>query len=401
MAKRLLVLGGSRYVLPVISAAHELGHEVITMDYLPGNIAHRFSDQYEEVSIVDKEAVLAAADKLGIDGIMSFAADPGVITAAYVAEALGLPFQGSARSVEILQNKGLFRAFLKGEGFNCPDAHLVSDVTQAREMASDINYPVIVKPTDSAGSKGCSRVDDARFLELAVEQAFRFSLSHTCIIEQFIEKKYPSSDADGFTIDGRFECLSFTAQLFDASAVNPFVPAGYDMPCAMPDCAQMQLRDDLQRLSTLLQLNSGVYNVETRVGTDDKAYIMEVSPRGGGNRLCEMLRYSSGIDLIRAAVQVSVGDSAEGVNQPVYDGFWHQRMLHSENGGVFRGIWYADGFKDAHVQDEQLWIKPGTAVQGFSGANHAFGSVFLRFDTKADLEEFHEDEQRFMRTVVD
>ena len=88
--KKILLLGGSRYLLPVIKSAHELGLYVITCDYLPDNIAHKYSDEYVNVSIIDKEAVLEAAKKLEIDGIMSFATDPGVVTAAYVAEKLGI-----------------------------------------------------------------------------------------------------------------------------------------------------------------------------------------------------------------------------------------------------------------------------------------------------------------------
>ena len=83
--KKLLLLGGSRYLLPVIKAAHDLGVYVITCDYLPYNYAHQFADEYHNVSIIDKEAVLALAQKLNIDGIMSYATDPGVVTAAYVA----------------------------------------------------------------------------------------------------------------------------------------------------------------------------------------------------------------------------------------------------------------------------------------------------------------------------
>lgn len=84
--KKIMLLGGARYALPVIEAAHKLGIYVITCDYLPDNIAHKYSDEYANVSIIDKEAVLAKAKELEIDGILSFACDPGVSTAAYVAE---------------------------------------------------------------------------------------------------------------------------------------------------------------------------------------------------------------------------------------------------------------------------------------------------------------------------
>ena len=107
-----MLLGGIRYLLPVIAAAHEQGYYVITADYLPDNIAHRYSDKYVNVSIIDKEAVLAAARAENIDGIMSFGVDPGVVAASYVQEKMGLPSFGPFRSVEILQNKDRFRKFL-------------------------------------------------------------------------------------------------------------------------------------------------------------------------------------------------------------------------------------------------------------------------------------------------
>ena len=157
--KRLMLLGGLRYLLPVIEAAHKQGYFVITADYLPDNIAHRFSDEYVNVSIVDKEAVLRVARELQIDGIMSFACDPGVVTASYVQNKMGLPSFGPFESVEILQNKDKFRGFLAQHGFNVPKAKGYDNVESAMNEAEYFLWPVIVKPTDSAGSKGCTRVD--------------------------------------------------------------------------------------------------------------------------------------------------------------------------------------------------------------------------------------------------
>ena len=125
--KTLLLLGGSRYLLPVIRAGQALGCRVITCDYLPDNIAHRYSDAYANVSIVDREAVLALARKEKIDGVMSFACDPGVVTAAYVAQEMGLPNVGPLTSVELLQDKGRFRRFLTENGFPVPFSQSFSE----------------------------------------------------------------------------------------------------------------------------------------------------------------------------------------------------------------------------------------------------------------------------------
>ena len=65
-----MLLGGIRYLLPVIKAAHEQGYFVITADYIPDNIAHKYSDKYVNVSIIDKEAVLKKA--MNKDTIIGF-----------------------------------------------------------------------------------------------------------------------------------------------------------------------------------------------------------------------------------------------------------------------------------------------------------------------------------------
>ena len=75
-----MLLGGIRYLLPVIEAAHNQGYYVITADYFPDNIAHKYSDEYINVSIIDKEAVLEVACEKEIDGIMSFGVDPGAVS---------------------------------------------------------------------------------------------------------------------------------------------------------------------------------------------------------------------------------------------------------------------------------------------------------------------------------
>lgn len=400
MQKTLLLLGGARYALPVIEEAHGLGARVVTCDYLPGNYAHRFSDGYIDASIVDREAVLAAAREAGADGVMSFAADPGVVSAAYAAERLGLPFQGSYEAVSILQSKDRFRAFLRDHGFNCPQARSFPSAGEALRAADDLPYPVIVKPVDSAGSKGVTRVDGPGGLGGAVETALSFSPGGACIVEQFLEKRGDSSDADGFAVGGEMRCVSFTSQLFDASCPNPYTPAAYAMPASMPGWAQGELVSELQRLSDLLGLRDGVFNIETRVATDGRPYIMEMSPRGGGNRLCEMLRHASGVDLIRASVQAALGMDVEGVGMPEYRGVWYQEMLHSSEGGTFEGMRYAPGFREAHVAEEQLWVERGDRVEAFTAANHAFGSVFLRFDSRDELASFLSSKGELMAAEV-
>ena len=396
--KKLLLLGGSRFLLPVIKAAHELGIYTITCDYLPDNYAHRFSDEYKNVSIVDKEAVLAAARELKVDGVMSFACDPGVVTAAYVAEKMGLPSCGSYESACILQNKGLFRKFLKEHGFNVPTAESFTSADDALRRADMFKWPVIVKPVDSAGSKGVKKVDSPEELKKAVENALAYSRGKEFIVEDYLEKIGCSSDADCFSVDGEFQVVSFSAQRFDANAANPYVPAAFSWPATISAGHQKELTGELQRLISLLGMRTSIYNVETRECSDGNAYIMEVSPRGGGNRLAEMHRFITGADMITNAVRAAVGLSLEKFERIEPDGYWAEVIVHSEAPCVFQSLWMSDGIRD-NIHSQDLWVAPGDAIGGFSGANEAIGTLILKFKDKDEMEEMLREIGKNVRVI--
>lgn len=399
--KKLMILGGSRYAVPVIEAAHKLGIYTITADYLPNNVAHKFSDEYLNVSVVDKEATLEAARKLKIDGIMSFACDPGVVTAAYVAEQMNLPNVGPYESVCILQNKGKFRKFLTDNNFCVPVAKNYRNIDDAIGEADIFNWPVIVKPTDAAGSKGVIRVDEINELRKSIEYALSYSHSNEFIIEDFITQNGYSSDTDCFSINGELRFVSFNCQRFDSNAKNPYTPAAYSWPSSMSDIHQEELRNEIQRLLDLLGMRTAVYNVETREGIDGKAYIMEVSPRGGGNRLAECLRYATGVDMITNMVKYSVGLSIDEdeITQKPYDGCWAEIILHSDKEGTFDNLWIADELQE-NVIERDLWVNEGDRVGAFEAANEAIGTLILKFESNDRLQEVLTNQDKYVKVLL-
>ena len=398
--KKLMLLGGLRYLKPVIEAAHKQGYYVITADYLPNNIAHKWSDEYCNVSIIDKDAVLKEALRLQIDGIMSFACDPGVVAASYVQNKMGLPSFGPYESVEILQNKDKFRAFLAANGFNVPQAKGFDSVEAAMEEINWYPWPVIVKPTDAAGSKGVTRVDKKEDLKPALEYAMGHSISGHIIVEEFIDKQGCSSDTDSFSENGKLKFVSFCAQRFDSEATNPYTPAAYSWPSTFTKEQEEYLTSEIQRLITLLNLKTVVYNIEVRVAPNGKPYIMELTPRGGGNRLCEMLRYATGVDMITAITRAMVGDPIlDPIEQKPYNGHWAEIILHADKEGVFDHLEISKDLL-AEVVEEDLWVAKGDKVESFEGANNAIGTLVLKFQTAEDLEIAITNQKDWLRVVV-
>ena len=397
--KRIMLLGGLRYLKPVIEAAHNQGYYVITADYLPDNIAHKYSDEYCNVSIIDKEEVLKKAQELQIDGIMSFACDPGVVTASYVQNQMGLPSFGPYESVEILQNKDKFREFLSKNGFNVPWAFSFASKEKAWEEHGKFEYPLIVKPVDSAGSKGCTRVDDESHLKKAIDYAFSYSIKKRIIIEEFLEQKGCSSDTDSYSYNGKLKFVSFSAQRFDSAAINPYTPAAYSWPSTFTKEEERYLTNEIQRLITLLGMNTSVFNIETRVGKNNKPYIMEMSPRGGGNRLCEMIRYATGVDMITAITRSVVGDEPAEIEQRLYNGHWAEIILHTDVEGKFDKLQIVPSFSNK-VIEKDIWVKSGDLIHSFEAANNAIGTLILRFDNAKELEDAITNQDQWLKICI-
>lgn len=395
-----MLLGGLRYLFPIIEEAHKLGVHVITADYLPNNIAHKYSDEYCNVSIIDKDAVLKNAKELQIDGILSHAVDPGVVSAAYVAEQMGLPFQCSYKAACILQDKSLFRQFLFDNGFNCPHAKGYSNVEEALGDVDYFDWPVIVKPVDSAGSKGVTKVEDPKKLKQAIDIALQASISKNFIIEDFLEKEGFSVGSESFVVDGKLMYNAFYDQYFDNEAVNPYTPSAEVWPSVMKREHQEEIKSELQRLIDLLGITTGLFNVECRACKNGKVYLMEVSPRAGGNRLAEMLNYAADVNINEAETRKALGLPVGDIHEPNYKGHFAILVLHSEIDGIFDNVSVDETFRKAHVIEEEIRVEKGEHVESFAGANAALGTLFLKFDTREELAHALENQKEWLKIIL-
>ena len=206
--KKILLLGGSAQQVVAIEMAKKLGYYTVLCDYLPDNPGQYVADRFYLVSTTDKEAVLKVAKEECVAGVLAYASDPAAPTAAFVAEKLGLP-GNPYKSVEILCNKDKFRNFLRENQFCTPLAKGYAVVEEALEdlKNSYFTYPVIVKPVDSSGSKGVSRIDSFEQAKDSIEYAMSYSRGHRIIIEEFVEKYGYQIAGDGLSVDGKLFSL--------------------------------------------------------------------------------------------------------------------------------------------------------------------------------------------------
>jgi biotin carboxylase len=388
--KRLLVLGAGPFQLRGICKAKELGHEVITLDYLPDNVGHKYSHACVICSTTDREGVLKAAMELSIDGICTFSSDVAIPTVGYVCEFLGLPGV-SVNAAEIMAAKDRFRAFLAREGLSHPR---FTSGTMLDDIIGDfcrLCPPVLFKPIDTSGSRGVIRIDN--FTEDTVEHAFNyaksFSRSGRVCVEEFINGV--EVGGDGILIDGRFAFIAITHK-----HLNGYVVTGHSLPTNINDTEQAHVIKQLENCCRALGYFNGPLNFDVIVGSD-RVIVLEMSARNGGNGLPAVIQRSIGVDVEQSAIHMALGMKPDLTSHVKPRGSGSLVFGHPDS-GVLRHISSRDSImaEIPEVFDLYLTVEPGDLVAPFEHNGNMLG--YALFDCK-DSKAYNDIAQRITDTL--
>lgn len=101
--------------------------------------------------------------------------------------------------------------------------------------------------------------------------------------------------------------------------------------------------------------------------------------------MAEILNYATDVDIIEAEVSKAIGDEIPPVHEPNYKGHYCILVLHADKPGHFVDVVINDQFK-GEIIEKEIRVDKGTKVEAFSGANNALGTLFLRFNTREEMD---------------
>lgn len=402
-SRSILMLGGSRQQVVAIEKAKELGYRTVLCDYLPDNPGQHHADVFYQESTTDRGTMLAVARKENVSGVLAYSSDPASPTAGYVAEQLGLP-TNPLKVIETMSEKHLFRAFMRQSGLPCPQAASFPANATPQQVAGRLagfRWPVIVKPTDSSGSKGVTVLQSSDGLPRAIRHAADNSRNRTLIAEEYIAKGFPYViGGDVFVWDGQVRFWGLMSCLRDASGTG-LVPVGEKLPAGLTAAQTQAVKYVLQSMVFKLGVRFGELNVEVILAQDGTPYVIELGSRAGGNMIPVQLSDASGKDLVAANVQAAMGQEPADIDwdSSQSDKSMATYVLHSNVPGTFQGIRYDDEIRP-HVYRQVIYDEPGDKVEAFDGANKALGIVFLRFDDETQMNGLLDHIRDHIRPIV-
>lgn len=394
--KKLLMLGGAPSQVVAIKRAKEMGYYVITCDYLENNPGHTISDEYHNVSTVDKEAVLDLAKSLSVDGVVCYISDPGIPTAAYVAEKLGLP-SSPYDSVKILSNKDLFRSFLHEHQFNVPQSKGYATLEEAKAEIHTFKLPIMIKPVDSSGSRGVSKIDSIEFLPEKIEEALRFSRAKRFIVEEYIEKNGYQIGGECFFVNGEIKFVRLVNNHFQSNSTDLTMPVGDSWPCNLPIFLQGKINSELQRLIELLNMKTGPLIFEALIDSMGNVYIIDIGVRNSGD-LTQIIKQMEGIDLIEYTIKAALNEDCSDLVNIEPKGYVAVYTIINEKEGLFKCLEIEEGLRrDNLLETSLINILSGSKVE----KSRNLGTVLLRFSSMIEMLDKMDNMKSYIKVFIE
>jgi biotin carboxylase len=334
MKTGIIILGAGVMQGPAIRIARDMGLYTVVVDGDPQALNAAQADRFEQIDLKDKEGIEALARSLlsgarqdcRLGGIMTAGTDFSA-SVAWVAERLGLPgipYEAALNASDKQRMRSCFeQAGVPSPAFRVyrspgaapaesgavpPQSGAVLPGDPASgDPAPPPALPVVVKPVDNMGGRGCRRVDSPDDFGQALADALRFSRSGRAIVESFMDG--PEFSVDAIVYDDEIVICG----LADRHIFFPpyFIEMGHTMPTAFPPELQEALlavfRDAVRALGISGAGRRGAAKGDLKLSPQGPM-IGEVAARlSGGYMSGWTYPYSSGVQPIRGAIQAALG----------------------------------------------------------------------------------------------
>lgn len=351
--KKLLILNGSHSDLPLIEAGRKLGFYVITTGSEPTLIGHSKAHEYHSADFSDHHAVLQLAQSLKIDAVCSCANDFGALTAAFVAEQMGLPGHDSWQTALTLHHKDRYRQFAQEIGVPSPAAVSFTDINDA--LTPPMALPVIVKPVDLTGGKGVTQVTCADEYQLAVKHAFATSRCKRIVVEEFLPGTLHS-----LTTFLRNRQVIFHFCDNEYSFQNPYLVSTSAGPATDFSAVASDLFAAAQNVAENLQLVDGVLHMQY-IMTNRSAKIIEITRRCSGDLYPSPVQRATGVPWAEWIVRAECGMDTAEFPKAQQQGFVGRHCIMASRNGIVRNVRIAAELQPC-ICDQLLWWTPGYRI---------------------------------------
>ena len=304
--KKIMILAGGNDQVALIEELRRYFHgdvELILLDTSKDVKAYPYADRFIQVDTSNPKSELEAAHREKVDYILTACGDSPLLTMAYVSAQLGLPCYLTEEETRNLTNKIYMKRKMIENGIPTAKHIYVNSIDDDLDV-SHLQFPLIVKPVDSNGSKGVKKVFEEKDLKRLLSEALRYSRTKNAIIEEF--KEGTELSVDVYVERGEAKILSVTTSNKIKENKDSFTILQSEYPPKV-EYSEDRVRAICQQIADAYQLKDSPLLVQMIVGNGEYN-VIEFSARMGGGSKYHLINVLSGIDIMKVYVEMVMGE---------------------------------------------------------------------------------------------
>lgn len=402
--KRLLVLGGGFIQIKLIEAAKTEGYCVIVFDYNDNCLGRKLADEFYNISIIDKDAVLKKAQEIRIDGVVANS-EAAMAVVSYVCDNLGL-VGTTEESIRHFSSKHEFRKLQNRAGVYSPKSIKCNSYDEFLRNVNSLIFPIIIKPNESSGSRGTTKIDSIDQIGV-VKDLFiycsNFSRDNSVTIEEYVEM--PTLDIIGgdiFIHKGHFYWSGLMIEHRSSSA--PMIPLTEMHPVNIPDEQLDKFKSVTQLLFKEAGVTYGEYNVEAYFNKTGDLFYIEINARQGGDGIQEHIRLHSSLDMNKLYVTTAVGDDYyfnETKDESILQcNFTIDLTIYPQHAGAFKQI-FVDPQIAKYVHHIDYHTRIGEQVRKMVDASDSLATAYLVLPNRELQAELFTTVENYIYPIID
>lgn len=283
--KKLLIMGGTQISCEIVRYAKRMGVFTVVADYYtPENSpAKRIADEHFQISVTDVNAVAELIKTERLDGVIVGFNDMLLPYYAQICEKTNLPCYGTKEQFEIFINKDRYKKLL--QKYNIPTIEEYEiNLDNFEQSVSEIKFPVIVKPSNSSGSRGITVCYDADGLRTACRKAQGASATGKMLVERYLT----GEEATVFWTfqDGKYYVSGIGNRHVkqNQEGVLP-LPVGYTFPANVTERYLREVLPKAERMFASIGIKNGMMFMQCKI-EDGECVVYDI-----GYRLTGSLEY--------------------------------------------------------------------------------------------------------------
>lgn len=363
-----MFVGAGAYQKKGIEKAIEMGLSIIATDGNPDAPGLKIADLAYVVDVKNFEDNLEIARKNAIDGILTIASEVGVRTVAYICQELKLP--GITMEVaDRCTDKELMRKVFRDANIPVPVSYPVFDLEELIQKAEEIGFPIVIKPADSAGSRGVKKVENSYELEAAFYDAMSYSVKKKVLVEEFMEGV--ESSVEAFVYKNKINILSLSDKV--RTAPPYLLDTTVIFPSAYPLEIQHNIIDIAKQAINAVGIKIGAVHIEIMM-TSRGPIPVELAARGAGFKVySDILPNVTGIDVLKATIQCALGDPVD-LSRTI--AMASVLKFIEAKPGKFKKIINLDNAKEVPgVYEIEIYKKPGEIIKPLQSGDDRIGHI--------------------------